>query len=303
MKRNAIVRIVLFSIALLVLLSVLGVGLAARYFSFDGIPFVKNGSADGYSVVTQTPAPMAESEDTVSTALDAEEIRELEIEWVAGNITILPKADTTQITITEPRQTQSKYQMRCTQSGSKLEIQFWQQDLVMHSTDISKDLTITVPTDWICQELDIDAASANVQISDLTIDTVEFDGASGICTFTDCRVDNLDMDTASGDIRFTGALDVLECDAMSANCTLSVTNCPRRIDVSSMSGDVDLTLPDGCGFTAIVDAMSSEFTSDFPTTITNGHHVHGDGSCHIQVDGMSGDITIRKGAAHHDEHH
>lgn len=303
MKRNAIVRIVLFSIALLVLLSVLGVALAAKYFMFDGTSFVKEGASDGNSVVTKSPVPLAESEDIVSTSLDAEGIHELEIEWTAGNITILPKAETTQITITEPKQTQSKYQMRCTPNGSKLKIEFWQQDLVIHNTDISKDLIITVPTDWICQELDIDSASANVEVSNLTIGSIEFDGASGICTFTDCTVDRMDMDTASGDIRFTGTLNILECDAMSANCQLTVNNCPSHIDVSSMSGDLDLTLPENCGFTVAMDAMSSDFSSDFQTSTSNGHHVHGDGSCRIHVDAMSGDVTIRKGTVHHDEHH
>lgn len=303
MKRNAIVRIVLFSIALLVLMSILGVGLAAKYYMFDGLPFVMEGSLDDDSSVSKTPAPLAADEDTVSTTFDAADIQELDIEWVAGYITIVPQPEATQITVTEPKQTQDKYQMLCFQKGRKLEIQFWQQDLAVHTTDISKDLIITVPEDWVCQELSIESASANVSVTDLTIGNVEFDGASGVCIFADCTVDKMDMDTASGDIHFAGSLDVLECDAMSANCNLVFSNCPSRIEMSSMSGDLDLTLPQDCGFTAKVDAVSSDFSSDFETTNANGRHIYGDGSCRINVDGMSGGVTIRKGTAHHDEHH
>ena len=41
--------------------------------------------------------------------------------------------------------------------------------------------------------------------------------------------------------------------------------------------------------------MSSDFSSDFATTIQNGRHVCGDGSCQIQMDAMSGNVIIRKG--------
>lgn len=299
MKRNAIIRIVLYSISLILLLALLGVAFGIGHLGY--IPsFFRDKTGEG-STVAKAPVPLAENGDTVSTRLDAESIRELEIEWAAGSITILPQADATQITVIEPKQTQEKYQMQCKQNGNKLSIEFWTEHIGFHSTDITKDLTITVPMDWVCQELNIDSASANVNVSNMTIGSVEFDGASGVCTFTDCIVDEMDVDTASGDIRFTGSLDILECDAMSATCNISVSNCPRRIDVSSMSGDLDLTLPESCGFTVAMDGLSSDFSSDFQTTTANGHHVHGDGSCRINVDAMSGNVTIRKGTAHHDE--
>ena len=42
--------------------------------------------------------------------------------------------------------------------------------------------------------------------------------------------------------------------------------------------------------------MSGNFDSDFTTTQRNGNYVAGDGRCHIEVDAMSGDVTIRKAA-------
>ena len=43
-----------------------------------------------------------------------------------------------------------------------------------------------------------------------------------------------------------------------------------------------------------MDALSSDFYSDFPTTVSNGNYVHGDGQCRISFNGLSGDLTIRK---------
>lgn len=292
MKTNAIVRIVLFSIAILVLLGILGVGLAAGMFMTTGLSIFNE----------EFSQPLVTGEDTNSVSVDAASIRELEIEWVAGKITIM-RQNTTQITVTEPTVTNDKYKMVCKQSGDTLKIQFSESDLNyigIHS-DLSKDLVITVPMDWVCEELDIDTAAATVEVSDMTLNNVDFDGASGICTFTNCTVGNMELDTASGDVRFTGKLDSLKCNAMSANCEITVNNVPKRIDLESMSGDLDITLPEDCGFTVSMDGMSSDFSSDFQTTTTNGHYVHGDGSCRINVEAMSGDVTIRKGAAHNDE--
>lgn len=299
MKRNSIVRIILFSITIVVLLCILGVSLGANLFMLDGLAFLEELDND------TTRVPMITGDGTTQAVFAAADIRNIEIEWVAGSITLLPVENATQITVTEPEVNQDKYKMVCKQSGSTLKIDFCEGDLTFTGVniDLTKDLTIAVPADWICEDLEIDTASANVEVSNMTLYSVDFDGASGVCVFTDCSVNEFDIDTASGDVRFEGCLDIFKCSAMSANCHLTVTNLPKRIDVDSMSGDLDLTLPADCGFTVSMDAMSSDFSSDFETTTSNGHHVHGDGSCRINVDAMSGDVIIRKGTGHHDETH
>ena len=129
----------------------------------------------------------------------------------------------------------------------------------------------------------------------MTIREVDFDGASGTCEFENCTVDEMDIDTASGDIRFIGALDILDCDAASASVYAVLSNTPSRLDMDSMSGDLDITLPGDAGFTVTLDGMTSDFSSDFETTVKNGNQVCGDGRCRINIDAMSGDVTIRKG--------
>ena len=166
--------------------------------------------------------------------------------------------------------------------------------LQLNLEDFSKDLIIEVPLDWTCNELEIAAASATVEINDLNIREMEFDGASGTCEFENCTVEKLDLDTASGDVRFTGSLQQLDCDAVSADISLELTNVPRSIDLDTASGDLDVVLPEDAGFTVTLEAMSSDFTSDFDTTMRNGSYIAGNGRCRIEVDAMSGDVTIRK---------
>lgn len=299
MKRNAMIRIVIWSLVIVVLSTVM-------------ISVMTGWSLRGRRYRTETPAathvpqpletvdvqqlPAAEGK----TVFSANEISELEIEWVAGEILIQP-GSTDQITVREDGVTDPQYTMVLQHRGEKLKILFCEENItkawgISIQGNISKDLTILVPRDWFCQSLDIDCASATVEINDLTIGEVDFDGASGTCEFENCTVDEIDIDTASGDIRFIGELNMLDCDAASASVYASLSNTPSRLDMDSMSGDLEIILPQDAGFTLSMDGLSTDFTSDFETTVHNGNYVCGDGRCRINLDALSGDVTIRKNA-------
>lgn len=284
MKTNAIVRIVLYSIAILVMLSLLVGCLLLNTFMVN---------TDWGSFL------VSENTGTLASAgyVSADEIKNIRIDWAAGSISITP-GDVENILFSETQNLSEEDRMVYSQQGDTLVIHFTgTQQIFGVSIDAPKDLLITVPQDWICQELEIDAASASVHVTGLTIETVDFDGASGNFRFDGCHVGALDIDTASGDIRYSGTLQELDCDAASASCTLVLTNAPRRIDADMASGDLRLTLPEDCGFTVQLDALSGNFTSDFLTSTQNGKYIYGNGSCRINISAMSGDVDIQKGSA------
>ncbi len=289
MRTNAIVRIVLFSLAILVLLGILVTGIFLGMFMVDTNFSIGNLTVSlGSEIINGTVSS--------SGTVDADQIDRISIDWAAGSITVQP-GDVEDITFQETGSFQEDEAMVWNQNGKTLEIQFCRSKVsfgISYDSSV-KDLVITVPRDWNCAELELDAASAKVMISDLSVNVVDFDGASGTLTLENCSVEQLDIDTASGDVRFTGTLLELDCDAASADITCILVNTPTRIDMDMASGDLDLTLPENCGFTLSMDTLSSDFTSDFATSSRNGSHIYGDGRCKITVDGMSGDVIIRKG--------
>lgn len=230
----------------------------------------------------------------------ASEISEIKIEWVSGDILIQP-GSSDQITVDEDGNFDEKYAMVLKQQGNELKISFCQDGFtnfigINSTNNLSKDLTITVPVDWVCESLKIEAASATVEVNDLTIREVDFDGASGTCEFENCTVNEIDIDTASGDVKFIGSLDILDCDAASASVYAVLSNTPNRLDMDTMSGDLDITLPEDAGFALSLEAATKDFQTDFETTMKNGNYVCGDGSCRININALSGDVTIRKAA-------
>ena len=245
------------------------------------------------------------AQDTVSRtgstgSASTEAIREIKIEWISGSVTIEP-GDVQEITFLESGNGTDKYEMVWKQSGDELVIQYSKDSSTagfgIHFGDGSKDLTVTVPRGWVCNSLELDTASTDLTVRDMIIREMEIDSASGTAKFENCTVSSLDVDTASGDVTFSGSLNELDFEAASASFTGVLENVPNLIKMDSMSGDLTLTLPEGAGFTVSLDAMSSDFSSDFPTVKKNKSYVCGDGHCKIEVSAMSGDVSILKQSA------
>lgn len=318
MRTSAIIRIILFSVAIFLLLGILGLGLGITTFMcrFSGEQTHTSGEVthvpekvDSTNSPENSAAGIIPQDTTVSTeslqavsgtyTYDAARIREIEIDWAAGSITIQPVADLTEIQITETEPSDDKYRMVCKQSGDTLSIQYCKSSIQFPSfgitADSAKDLVILVPADWICRSLEIDAASADVMLQDLTVEELDFDGASGCCDLINCNVGSMDLDAASGNIRFSGCLDSLDFDGASGDCTLVLTNCPRYVDLDGVSGRLDITLPSDCGFSVDTDGLRCDFTTDFTTETRNGRYHCGNGSCSIDIDAISGSVRIHDG--------
>ena len=295
MKHNAIVRIILFSVGIVALLGVLLASLFLNIYIADG------------RVITDQIAATEHPQQMFSQGNYSKDIRNIKIDWAVGNITVYSDATATDITVTETSDVDCKYETVIKQSGQTLKIEYCKDSVQLPSlgitADVSKDLVIVVPADWNCSSLEIDTASADVSVDGITIGEFDFDGASGVCKITNCDVTELDLDTASGDVTFTGTLDILECDAASASCSITAWNIPSSIKMDAASGDLELILPEDAGFTCKMETMSGSFNSDFQVDSSSGNYVHGDGSCKINLNAMSGEVCIYKDVSHHSGHH
>lgn len=291
MKTNAIIRIIIFSITIVILLGILLVGISYGFLAAN----LYSGQGD---LNVEIVGPVASDENVTMGSVNPENIRELEIEWASGSITILPGEETDSIRFWDDYSGDEKYHMYYTISGNKLKIQFCEDrtiDFGIHfGTPLRKNLTVTVPSNWVCDSLEVETASSKLEVHDLTIGEVDVDNASGALGFENCNVDSLDIDTASGDVIFSGTLNTLDCDGASATIVAHLNNIPTRMDVDTASGNLDIILPENAGFTVNLEGLSTDFSSDFETITKNGSHISGDGACRISVSAMSGDVTIRK---------
>ena len=287
MKTSAVIRIILLSFLILLLSFILMSVLDQNYY-------IEGGRVHTYEDAEHIEPVAIAQQDEISA-----QIRNIEIDWAAGSITIQPDEHAQSIHVTEYAPAESKYQLVMKQSGQTLKIKFCEGSVTFPSfgidIDISKDLVITVPADWVCNSIEIDAAATEVDIHNLQINELDFDGASGLLILDNCSIDVLDIDTASGDVEFTGTLKELDFDAASAKFSGEFYQVPRKLNLDAMSGDVELVLPENSGFYLELDTVSGAFDSDFDFHTMGAHYECGDGACKIKVSGMSGDVSILKG--------
>lgn len=276
MKISAAIRIILFSILILILVAALVVGLAAHLFSVN----------------TQGGHFTTSEEISVSGA----QVRNLEIQWASGSINILP-GDGDVITATEAFTGTNDYPMAFAMEGDTLVISYSDRAIRFGFNMGSfhdKDLTVLVPKDWICDELEVSCASADLTVTGLKAKKIQFDAASGEGYFEDCITDELEVSTASGNIHYIGEARQIHCDGASAKLKLEMKATPETIDIETASGDALILLPKNSGFTVQLHALSGDFDSDFSMAKQKDRYICGDGACKISFDGASGNITVNK---------
>ena len=239
------------------------------------------------------PAQPADGYNTASVPADG--VQKINVDWVAGSITLVP-GDTEEIVFQETYNPDRP--MIWEVSGSELEIQYADYDLNaldrLEAKNFKKDLTITVPRDWTARKLEINAAAANVEVRDLQVEDVEINCVSGRSKLENCVSREVSLVTVSGDVRFTGTLEKLECSAVSADCTLRLDKTPRDIELYSVSGALDLKLPEDSGFQVEMTGARKKLDTDFDVSGTDGSYLCGDGSCQIEVNCVTSRVEIRK---------
>lgn len=273
MKHNAIIRIVLWSLSAVVLLGLLLVGLALGGYLYERDP-------DGDPV-------------TGIVSLSAENIESIEIQWVAGNVdvTVVPNAKDIRFSETNGEERSMVYRVK----GKTLIIQYCKNSLQFDFGAIhepTKSLTVEVPVDWVCQTLDIDAASADVSVTLLNLTQAKVVNVSGDTTLHLEKCESVDVKNVSGDTTFVGQCATLDCYTVSGGCDVFLSESAQRINMESVSGGINISVFKECGFTAKLDSVSGKLYSDYSTDIANGAYIYGDGAMQIRAKSVSGSVHI-----------
>ena len=260
MKRNAIARIIIYSILALVLTGIL------LGFLFEEI-YLLDYDADDGTVVTG------------EVTIDADSIQKLEINWAAGSVDIQCGGDVDYITIREVVSEDCKYQMHYNLDGDTLTIHYGNNKGFFgfgNHTVPNKGLIVTVPLAWVCKTLEINGALLEIDIMQDPIGELSLNGAN-------CK------------LQYRGLVDRVNIGGAANKVSLDCYNPVSSIDIDGASCELDLTLPKGCGFIMDMDGLGCDFNTDLNFSVSNGAYTYGDEQCKINIDGISCDVTISEG--------
>ena len=255
MKKSAIIRIVIYSLLTLVLVSLLGTALALHAGVKSAWNLVQREDLSFQEVLDLDDDIEEKLEEKLDEAVEedddwendggkahymeaqqgktvnvpAEGISSIEIQWVSGDLTVVP-GDVEEIILEE---TETDQPMIYSVHNGKLVVKFSQKlgkkfNFGFADKMDAKNLTITVPQAWAGEELEIQSVSADVEVRDLQLQEIEYQGVSGKCNLENCKVGEMSVQTVSGNETISGQVGELECESVSADCDLTLTNVPGR---------------------------------------------------------------------------
>lgn len=316
-KTGSIVAIVCWSIVALLLTGVLVSALTGGWFQGFGLNIADFGTGE-YSVMGKYE-------------VDAAGIDSIEINWTAGSAEIEPySGDKIYFEESARRELEDKYKLKYEADASVLKIKYI-GSLISWNVP-NKRLSLKVPQELAkkLSNFTTESTSADVTVTGLTAQKARLHTVSGEiyaaqCSFKDLRLESTSGDfqtedvtvekaeasstsgeinlfgkyaearanVTSGDVRINAqGLEVFSGGSVSGELNVKSDTFPQQFDMSTTSGDVSLTIPDGEGFTVTFSSVSGKLRCDFPVVNQGDDSIYNNGAAKIKINTVSGDGEI-----------
>lgn len=148
-----------------------------------------------------------------------------------------------------------------------------------------------------CSEASFKSASGDLDC-EMAAGEVYAESASGDLTLAGA-FGTVRAGTASGDVDLSGNVRTLRCTSASGSVEVRTDVVPDEMNISSKSGDCEVTMPGGQGFTLQFSTVSGELDTDFPLVgpagSRSGEAIYLDGGGrNFRISSISGDISLRQ---------
>ena len=251
---------------------------------------------------------------TVGGGVFTEEIQTLDVDWMSGDVQILPSTDNAvyiQESCTEELNTEK--QMYHLLDGTSLRIRYTQSGKPKQPL-LNKKLTVYVPAELT--RVQLSSSAATVKMGAVTVSNLSFELASGELRFEDTTVlQNLSVSLVAGnvngsmtatDARFDFEVGAGTVNLKSSGCqsfdvriasgdvTLRFDSMPELGEIDTASGTFTMGLPTDAQFTVDLDVLTGDFYTDFTHSQNGKHVVVGAGTSSFKVVAVSGGVKIYK---------
>ncbi len=168
------------------------------------------------------------------------EIQRIEIEWAAGEVAVQGwDGDSIQFQEASDSQLNDRTRMFWQADGDTLTVRY-REGLGLGGVLGEKFLLVLVP-DGMLADLEIQTASANIQLGGLELGTLTAAAASGGITPAGCYAQTAELSTTSGNLEFYGFY-AEKLTLSTTSGTISGDFAGRDMEAGSPAGGMDLTL-------------------------------------------------------------
>ena len=242
------------------------------------------------------------------------DVHRIEIHWLKGSVNV-EYYDEPFITLEESssRLLKQDSMLHYRIADDTLYVQFARSGVHGINVFMEKTLTVYLPRDQHLDSFSIETVSAGVGLqelraNELDIETVsgridaedlnfareaEVDSVSGSIALSTSSSGELTVETTSGSIDVTAdTLDSLELSTVSGNVTAAVNLLRQESNIETISGKIELYLPEDIAFTTQATTVSGQFCSDLLYTTTGNTYLCGHGSPALELKTTSGNIAL-----------
>lgn len=307
MKTSKIIRVICWSLLALFLISMLTYAIAyrtggARHFSFPGFN-IHFGDFSGFDdafddVFDEDDSGSGRYSASGTYSVPAAGIKNVEIEWISGKVEISAgSGDSIEFTEFCSQTLENEEKLVYSVKGDTLLIRVWRQrtGIQIGSFGHSKDLVVTIPSSLASDmgSLDVSAVSADVRVDGITTEDADFETISGRISLGGMTADSVETSSTSGDIELNGTFGDIQSNSVSGKIEIRDTDCPDRVEISTVSGNATLVIPENDGFSVKFDKVSGDFVCEFPITTSHNGGTYKDGGARFNMSTVSGDLKIR----------
>lgn len=140
----------------------------------------------------------------------------------------------------------------------------------------------------------INSFSGNISAISLKASSMSIQNVSGSVDLDNIASDFLSVNNVSGNVDVNGDIEALTFEGVSGDLSYSTDSLrTSSISINTVSGDANITLPENGGFTVTNSRVSSEIKSEFKGRQLDEYYVYGDGSTEIDLNSVSGSITLK----------
>lgn len=232
---------------------------------------------------------------------DKTDITILDIDWITGDVKVRLTNNGT-ITVEEMVSDHGydAHPMVVTDDSGILKIRYADKAWMNAIDPPQKALTVYLPREVAenLTEVSFNSVSADFDVDPLTVrEKFAFSSVSGDLKTDAITAENVnaEVSTVSGKIELDGSFLRVTGESTSGKIEVKLRNCPEKLNIVTVSGDVELELPDSTNFWLGYDTVSGEIDCEVPVQRDGEHYYRGlSMGCDISISTTSGDLKIER---------
>lgn len=215
-----------------------------------------------------------------SAKLITDGIEDIEIDWPVGIINV-SQYNGDKIILTERSESEiyKENELQYIVSDGTLKINYSSKKTdESNNVDrvLEKDFDLKIPENIILiQELDINTVSGKLKVS------------------ADNIID-LNVNAISGDVLIGGKYRDIDCNGISGNINMNLSEIPKDIEIDTTNGEIELKIPENDGFEAEYNLKSGDFKCEFPVTYIENNVIYKKALSSFEFNSRSGNILISR---------